>query len=775
MELSDKFVYECPERSTYFNHIAAPLFRKSFEISKEVLKAEISICGIGFYDLFINGTKITKGYLAPYISNPDHIVYHDIYDITSYIKSGENVIGIMLGDGFGNSKTCIWNFDNNVFNSSPKLAVAVKIECKEQIIVYNAEDFVCKKGPVVFNDLRSGVFYDSRLEEKGWNDIGFTEDDTWHKPIPADSPRGKAKICEAEPIAVKREIKPVSIKKGELAKYSQGRDICRQIDGKSIPEPPPDRTSGYIYDFGENNAGIFRLRIKGEKGQRVDIQCAERLTDGKVDYANIGFYPDGYAQRDIYILSGEDEEIFEPMFTYHGYRYIYVSGITKEQATEGLLTYLVMSSDLESRGDFECSDDLANRIFQAGRRSDSSNFYYFPTDCPHREKNGWTGDANVSAEHMIMTIGAEKSWREWLNNIRPAQTEEGKLPGIIPTDKWGYSWGNGPLWDSVIFTLPYYAYKYRGETDIIFENASMMVRYLDYISRKRDKRGIVEIGLGDWCQTNAASEGKYTTPLGFTDSVMVIDMCRKAEEIFEAVGLEIQRSAAKQLGNEITLAVRKEYIDFGRMSVKGNTQTGQAAGIFYDIFTDAEKQEAFKRLLEIIENDGRKMNVGILGARTMFHVLAQYGKAELAYEMIERTDCPSYGEWVSKGKTTLPEKFLEYTGTYPMSENHHFFGDVVQWYMRYPGGINVIDSNTVKIKPIFIERLNYAKAEHNLPGGKVSVFWKRCGEKIILDVQCPNDIDCEILLEMPWVFEDDCRAYRTVIKPEMVLVKAVKQ
>lgn len=760
MELSDKFVCECRERSTYFKHIAAPIFRKSLVISETVTRAEISICGIGFYDLFINGTKITKGYLAPYISNPDHIVYYDIYDIAPYLKKGENVIGVMLGDGFGNSKTCVWNFDDNVFNSSPKLACAVEIECDGKTICYNAEDFVCKKGPVVFNDLRSGVFYDNRLAEKGWNNTGFTEDDRWHKPLIAQRPRGKAKICEAEPVAVIREIKPVNISKGELNEYSPREDVCKWIEGKNIQETPSNRTGGYIYDFGENNAGIYRLRIKGTKGQRIDIQCAERLTDGKADYANIDFYPDGYSQRDIYVLSGEDEEVFEPMFTYHGYRYIYVSGITEEQAAEALLTYLVMSSDLESRGSFECSDDLANRIYQASRRSDTSNFYYFPTDCPHREKNGWTGDANLSAEHMIMTMGVENSWREWLNNIRLAQTEDGQLPGIIPTDKWGYDWGNGPLWDSVIFTLPYYAYKYRGETDMILENAAMMVRYLDYISRKRDERGIVEIGLGDWCQTNMSTDG-YTTPLGFTDSVMVIDMCRKAEEMFAAVGLEIQCSMPKRLGDEVTKAVRKEYIDFGRMSVRGNTQTGQSAGIFYGIFTESEKTIAFNRLVELIENDGRKMNVGILGARTMFHVLAQYGRAELAYEMIERTDCPSYGEWVSKGKTTLPEQFLEYTGAYPISENHHFFGDVVQWYMRYPGGINVIDSHTVKIKPCFIERLDYARAEHILPSGKVSVFWKRENERIILDVQCPKDVDCEIVLESPWVFEDDCRAYRT--------------
>ena len=163
------------------------------------------------------------------------------------------------------------------------------------------------------------------------------------------------------------------------------------------------------------------MKIRGKEGQRIDIQCCEYLDGDNPDYGNFNFYPDGYVQRDIYVLRGDEEEIFEPMFTYHGFRYIYISGITEEQATGELLTYLVMSSDLEETGGFECSDNMANKIFEIARRSDRANFYYFPTDCPHREKNGWTGDASVSSEHMIMTMNTEKSWREWLNNIRLAQ------------------------------------------------------------------------------------------------------------------------------------------------------------------------------------------------------------------------------------------------------------------------------------------------------------------------------------------------------------------
>lgn len=773
MEFSKQFVCESEERATVFKHVNAPLFRKSINVEGNVKSAEITVCGLGFYELFVNGERITDSFLSPYISNPDHIIYYNTYKLDNYIKNGENVIGIMLGDGFQNEKTLQWEFQYNVFNSSPKLALDFKLETDTETVCYDARDFVCKKGPITFNDLRMGIWYDARLEDKGWNDVGYVESDEWHEPQLTSRPRGRAKLREAEPIVVKKELKPISIVKGEMLEAPTFSNADFYEKHKPYGEPP-SQTGGYIFDFGENNAGIFRLKIKGERGQRIDIQCAERLTDGAVDYRNLAGYPQGYCQRDIYILSGDGEEIFEPMFTYHGFRYLYVSGITEEQATEDLLTYVVMSSDLEERGDFECSNELSNKIFDAARRSDISNFYYFQTDCPHREKNGWTGDINVSAEQTMMILGAENSWREWLNNVRLSQNEEGQLPGIIPTDTWGYEWGRGPNWDAVVFTLPYIVYKYRGETDLIVENAHMMIRYLDCVSKKRDERGIIAFGLGDWCQVNRKAHD-YTTPLGFTDTVAVIDMCKKAEEMFAVVGLDVQREFAKRLGAELRETIRREYIDFAEMTVKGYSQTGQAMAIFYDIFDNAEKQTAVKRLVEIIENDGRRMTTGVLGLRVLFHVLAQYGEAELAQYLIERTDCASYGYWIEKKKMTLPEQFSDYTGTYPLSENHYFFGDVIQWYMRYPGGINVENCRTVKIKPHFLTNMDYVRAEHILPSGKISVNWKRDGDKIILDVECPSDVNCEILLNGTMRFAKTGLSYSDECGKGLVIINKKSQ
>lgn len=766
MDFSKEFVCERYERSTYLRHIPAPLFRKSIILNRDELYGEITLCGLGFYDLFINGKKVTKGYLAPYISNPDHILYYDHYDLSAYLQTGENVIGIMLGDGFLNGKTRIWDFMDNVFNSSPKLALSLKIGSN----TYTAKDFVCKTGPIWFNDLRSGVFYDKRLEEQGWASPGYHEDDSWHAPLEAECPKGRAKLCEAEPIVVTREIKPISVLPGEINAFTEQSSKTSGMHGQPLQEPPVPVTNGYIYDFGENNAGIFRLKIKGYPGQRIDIQAGEFLTDGKLDYNNVMYTPDGYCQRDIYIVGSNEEEIFEPMFTYHGFRYLYVYGITEEQATEDLLTYLVMSSDLPKRGGFHCSDKIANLIFEMCMRSDISNFYYFPTDCPQREKNGWTGDAQASAEHMILTIGAEKSWREWLHNIRAAQLESGKLPAIIPTDTWGYGRHCGPAWDKVLFELPYIVYKYRGETGIIEDNADTMMRYLHYIWGLKDEKGVLCVGLGDWLPVDKMVSCS-DVPLSFSTTLMTYDICCKATEMLNVIGRHEDAAFAKRFADELRETLRREFLHKDTMTIESNCQSAQALGIYYNVFDEDEKPQAFRILMDMLHKDGDRYTCGFLGMRILFHVLSMYGESEYAYHLITDTTYPSYGFFAARGDTTLPEQFLPDELIVKRSLNHHFFGDVAQWYMRYPGGIHVESSHTVKIKPVFISTLEFAEAYHILPAGEIRVSWHRNEQGIILNVSCPAEVCGKVHLPEGFQFADGTTQCSLDKKNQFTIVK----
>lgn len=778
MIFSKKFVSakQAFDYATLQKPVNAPYLRKNFVIDELPEKAEMTITGLGFYKLFINGTDITKGILAPYISNSDQTVYFDNYDIKKYLVKGKNTLGFMLGNGFQNCVGgSIWDLDIGHYRSSPKLAFALELECGGVKNVIEADEtVVTHDSPITFDDIRCGVHYDANLEICGWNLPDF-DDSTWAPAIKAESPRGEYVLCCAEPIKVYKELAPVSIEENVyLDTYYRRNDV---ISGKETfyDSEEDDKSAGYVYDFGENNAGLIKLKIKGEKGQRIILQLFEHhnRVSGKPDFTNLHFFPEGFVQRNIYICKGGEEEIFVPDFTYHGYRYCWVLGITKEQATKDLLTYLVAASSLTQRCDFKCSDDITNKLWEASLRSDLSNFFYFPTDCPHREKNGWTGDASVSAEHMVLKLGVENSYRAWLNSIRNAQSYDGAIPGIVPTGGWGFAWGNGPIWDSVAFNLPYYVWQYRGDTTLIEENAILMMRYLDYISKKRDERGLIHIGLGDWCPVGKAA-GDYDVPLEFTDSVAVMDSAKKAAKMFFEIGLVNQAEFAEELAYELKESVRKYLIDWNTFTVLGSCQSGQALAIALDVFEPSEKSEAYTRLLEFIELREDHLDTGFYGARYIFHVLSDFGDADLAFRMITRTDYPSYGNWIARGATTLWENFFPESAD-GSSLNHHFWGDISSWFVKAITGIKVNpfgeDENCINVEPNFIEALDNASASYDSTCGKVSVKWERDGSDVKLSVEIPEGIYGNIKLPFGYRFEND-KCIGKLKTGEYVAVKA---
>ena len=719
--MKKQFICATKERCTFEKYIPAPFLRKTFELNEIGEKAEISICGLGFYVLYINGKNITKGALAPYISNPDHLCYYDTYDVTQYLQKGKNAVGIILGNGFYNPfGGVVWDFDKAEWINPPCVSLEFKIG--DDILFESDESFKTCSSPIIFDELRMGEYYDANKEIPNWNMPSF-DDSNWDNAYYAPVPRGKLTLCNAEPICITKEIKPVN--------------IIKQDDD-------------YIYVFGENNAGVCTLKIKAEKGQRIELFHGEMVTDGRFDnYSTIfdrddaPFYPE-YSQKDIYIAKGEGIEEYTPSFTYHGFRYVLVKGIGKEQATKDLLTYKVMSSDLKEIGGFSCSDETVNTLFEMVKRSDRSNFYYFPTDCPHREKNGWTGDISMSADHMILLYDVKKSFREWLKNLRAAQIESGQIPVIVPTCDWGYGWGTGPAWDSVLFNLPYLLYKIRGCTEVIEECAPTMVAYLDYVLKKRNDDGTVAYGLGDWCPVGKA-EHQYNVPLEVTDTVMVMDMARKMSEMLNAIGNTHQAEFAKNVYDDLKNTIREKLIDKETMTVKGRSQSGQAMALYYGVFEKEEELKAFDVLMEIIRANNNNFDSGFLGLHVLFHILSKFGQSELAFNMVTKKDFPSYAYLIERGETTLVE--MQRDDDYRRgSHNHHFFGDIARWFMTSIAGLNVIDSTTVTIRPCFIKSLTHASAFYELPDGRVDVSWEREGDKINLNVSCSSKIKYDIVI-----------------------------
>ena len=731
MNFPQTFIRATETFGTRQNPVPAPYLRRSFTLDKPVREARLLICGLGFYTLSVNGKDITKGPLAPYISNPTDILYYDCYDAAPSLTQGENVIGVCLGNGFMNALDAgVWDFEKASWRSAPQVALSLRIvdEDGAERFIDTTEGFVTTPSPIRFDDLRFGETYDAREELPGWDMPGF-DASGWTPALRAPHPGGECRLCEAEPIIVSQELRPVDI----------------------VQEP-----DGYRYDFGVNTAGLFRLTIQGAPGQEIELECAELLDNGRLSHRNIRFNDNYQIQIDQYICRGGGTETHVPSFTYHGFRYILVRGITPEQATPELLTCLVMHSGVEERGNFSCSDETVNALQAAARRSDLANLFYFPTDCPHREKNGWTGDAALSAEHMLLNLGVETSLREWLRNVAKAQNSEGALPGIVPTGGWGFAWGNGPAWDCVSFVLPYYVYLYRGDRQILRENAPTMLRYLHYLSTKIRPDGLVAYGLGDWCPVGRNPED-YKAPLEVTDSLISMDSCRKAAFIFHVLGLPEQQRFADGLADRLRRAIRERLIDFSPMTVAGRCQSSQCMALYYGAFEPGERAAAFSRLLDFIDEAGGHMDVGAIAARTLFSVLSDFGRSDLAFEMITRPDFPSYGNLIARGATSLWETFFD-EGKKPDSLNHHFWGDISGWFIQRLAGIRFNPHRDnwqeADIAPDFVPQLTHAEGFHIAPAGRIASAWKREGNAIVLTVEAPASMTGEIRLTDGWLFDD---------------------
>ena len=498
-----KFIAGSVECCSREKHIAAPLFRREFILKNIPIKATLKIACVGLYRLYLNGNDITKGHFAPYISNYNDIIYYDEYEVATYL-SEKNVICVILGNGFADPQDFdVWNFESSPSRRAPCFDLSLTSDKKE--ILSSDEAFDVYDSAITYDDLRCGERYDAR---KFRNELFIFSNGKkpsgQRTPVIVDLPAARLKKCEAEPVKEEKRISPRKI----------------------IPSG-----TGYIFDFGENNAGVVCLKINGKEGQKITLDFGETIIDGKLDKQNIvnGEYDpsmNDYVQHDEYICANGYQE-WTPSFTYHGFRHVFVDGLEKDRANENALECIVIHSDVKKRADFKCDNQIINKIYECALRSDLSNLVYIPTDCPQREKNGWTADAALSAEQFLYNFDCKNTLAEWLRNVCAAQRADGMLPGIVPTYGWGYNWGNGPVWDCVIAEIPYQIYRFCGDTQVIKETIPTILRYFDFIDGKTDENGLVAFGLGDWCEAESEKNHLYSTPVEYTNALTLVDMAEK--------------------------------------------------------------------------------------------------------------------------------------------------------------------------------------------------------------------------------------------------------
>lgn len=693
---------------------SSPVFRKVFDVRKPVARAALSICGLGYYELHLNGGRVGDHVLDPGFTRYDRRALYVTYDVTDRMKQGANAVGVMLGNGWYNHHTlAVWNFHEAPWRDQPKLLLNLRLEYADGSVetIVSDESWKANIGPVVLDSIHNGEYYDARREMPGWDKPGFN-DTAWDSPQVVSAPGGALRAQMMPPCRVTQSLRP-----------------------QRLAEPKP---GVFIFDMGQAFAGWAELTVSGPAGTTVSMRFGERLrADGTLDQEEIAkFVKQGPFQTDTYILKGQGTEVWEPRFTYHGFRYVEVTGLPATPSLD-TLRGRVVHTDFTRAGRFECSHELVNRIQSITDWSYRSNFHGYPTDCPHREKNGWTGDAHLAAEQAMYNWHNDAAYVKWLNDLQDEQQDDGNLPGIVPTSGWGYSWGNGPAWDSAYVLIPWYLYQYRGDTRVLADHFDRLKRYVDYMT-SRSQGHLVEHGLGDWVPAETktpvvvTSSGYY-----YADALLVARMARllgKAED-------------AKKYG-ELAEKIRNAFNESlyeGNGLYSNGSQTALSCTLYQGLVPAEERAEVVAKLAAAVKAKQDHLDVGILGAKYLFHSLSANGEHDLAWRVATQTTAPSYGDWINRGATTLWE---DWPGVGSLI--HVMFGDISAWFYQNLGGINVDPEKPgfkhVIIRPRPVDGLEWVRAEHDSIYGPVRSHWRRESGAMIFEVAVPVNASATLYL-----------------------------
>jgi alpha-L-rhamnosidase len=704
-------------RTTDTNSNPAPFLRRAFEVKQRITHATVYICGLGYYELHINGHKIGDHVLDPGYTRYDKRDLYVTYDVTDDLQKGQNAIGAILGNGWYNVHThAVWEFDKAPWRAAPKILLELRIELADGTIQTIVTDDTWKTttGPITFDSIYGGENYDARLEMPGWDKPRF-DDSRWTAAKIVDAPKGKLAAQQMPPIKVDESFEP-----------------------KSITEPKP---GVYVIDFGQNMAGFVQLNVSGPAGTQIKWKYGERLTNGLVDQSIIGFHvhrmdASQQFQTDSYILKGKGTEAWHSRFSYYGFQYIEVTGFPGKPTAKNFRAYFIHSA-VSPVGTFQCSNELFSKIWKNGRYSYLSNLEGIPTDCPHREKNGWTGDAHLACEQGLLNYDSLPVYEKWLNDLNDEQRPTGELPGIVPTAGWGYKWGNGPAWDSALILIPYYLYEYCGDTRVFAEHYNAMKRYVDYLT-SRAKDHIINFGLPDWAPAETKTPTDITSTAYYYRDVQIVALAAKV------LGKETDAQKYTALATKIKSAFNKHFFkpDSG---VYGNgSQTSLSCALYQGLCEPQNRDRVVANLVANIHAHKDHLDTGILGAKYLLTALSDNGEAGLASRIANQRTQPSWGWWIDEGATTLWE---QWNGD--DSRNHIMYGDILGWFYKTLAGINP-DPQTPGFKHFIIKPFRAgqsAMATYRSVYGTIASEWHILkNNRLCLNVTVPPNTTATVYL-----------------------------
>ncbi|WP_081909119.1 glycoside hydrolase family 78 protein [Deinococcus sp. YIM 77859] len=712
-----------------FTEGPAPLLRREFDVRGGLTAARLYITALGVYEAQLNGERVGDHVLAPGWTSYDHRLRYQTFDVTSLLREGRNALGVMLGNGWYRGRLGFSGGQRNIYGDRLALLAQLELRYADGTVdrVVTDEDWRAARGPILSSELYDGECYDARLEPVEWAQPGF-DDTAW----------------QAVHI-VERDLRTLIAPEGPPVRRTE------LVAPTSIFQSPSGKT---LVDFGQNLVGWVRFTVRGEAGQTVTLRHAEVLEHGE-----LGTRPLRTAQAmDQYTLKGGGEETWEPRFTFHGFRYAEIEGWPGDLSPEDV-TAVVVHSDLERTGWFECSDPLVNKLHENVVWGMRGNFLDIPTDCPQRdERLGWTGDIQVFAPTASFLYDVDGFLTSWLGDVAAEQSEEGVPPFIVPNIQGERSMVPAAAWTDAAVIVPWVLYERFGDRDVLARQFASMCAWVDFLDRHCGPARVWDQGFqfGDWLDPTAPPDQPGAAK---TDAEIVATayFARSAGLVSQAAAVLGQEDRARHyaaLAAEVRAAFARRYVTpDGRMM--SDAVTAYTLALAFDLLPNvAQRVQAGERLAKLVRDGGYRILTGFVGTPLICDALTEAGRADAAYRLLMQRENPSWLYPVTMGATTIWERWdsMLPDGSINPGEmtsfNHYALGAVADWLHRTVAGLAPAGPGyrRMTIRPLPGGGLTSASARHVTPYGEASVAWTISGDTFTLEAVLPPNTSATVIL-----------------------------
>jgi alpha-L-rhamnosidase len=696
----------------------APYLRRTFDLPVDVKSARLYITALGIYEVQINGAAAHDSIFAPGRTEYRKRVPYHAFDVTALLRRGQNVIGAILGDGWYCGH--LHSDPRQTYGDRPRLLAQLEIITADgrTIRLVTDESWRAGEGPIRSSDMLMGEDYDARMEIPGWSAPGF-DDSQWRAAVKFDDPGIAIVAARCPPIRVKGEIRPIA------------------------PPVTSANKRRNIFDLGQNMVGRVRLRFRNAPpGKTIDLRHVEMLDkDGK---------PYTQALRtaratDHYTTRGGEEEFFEPRFTFHGFRYVEVRDYPGGKPTADDLTGVVLHSDLDPTGSFECSDAMINQLQSNIVWSQKGNFLDIPTDCPQRdERLGWTGDAQVFIRTAAWNMNVAPFFTKWLFDMADSQGDDGRIPSVVPSVTTIYGEG-GPAWADAAVICPWTVYRCYGDKRILQDCWSMMSRFMGFLERTcpdhvRADEKCKWRGYGDWLSIDAY------TPQDLIGIAFYAHCARLMSKISRVLGKPEEQAKYDALAEAVAETWRRRYVAADG-SINVPTQTAHVLALHFDLLPESLRPAAVDALVHDIERRGNHLSTGFVGTPYLNPVLTRFGRVDVAFRLLMQKSFPSWLFPVTHGATTMWERWDGWTPERGFNDagmnsyNHYAYGAVGEWLYAAVAGIDLDPAEPgyrrIHIRPHPGGGLTHARGSLLSPYGPIESAWALNNGTIRLQVTIP--------------------------------------